>query len=77
MYAGRAAEARASMIHSYLRILELYCQERDVIEMQIKQPIEEEIDAVDNTVEHLQSIPGVSDKTISAILGECGDLVSF
>ena len=36
-----------------------------------------EIDALDNTVENLKSIPGVSDKTISAILGECGDLRRF
>lgn len=77
VYAGRAAEARASMIHSYIRILELYCQEKDSIEAQIKQLIEEEIDAIDNTVENLNSIPGVSDKTISAILGECGDLRRF
>jgi len=77
VYAGRAAGARASMITSYIRILELYCQEKDSIEAQIKQLIEEEIDAIDNTVENLNSIPGVSDKTISAILGECGDLRRF
>lgn len=77
VYAGRACEARASMITSYIRILELYCQEKDSIELQIKQLIEEEIDTIDNTVENLNSIPGVSDKTICAILGECGDLRRF
>ena len=77
VYAGRACKARASMITSYIRILELYCQEKLDIEIQIKHLIEEEIDTIDNTVENLQSIPGVSDKTISAILGECGDLRRF
>ncbi len=77
VYAGRACKARASMITSYIRVLELYCQEKKQIEAQIKQLIEEEIDTVHNTVSNLQSIPGVSDKTISAILGECGDLKRF
>ena len=77
VYAGRACNARTSMLSSYIKILELYCQEKKEIEMQIKQLIEEEIDTIDNTIENLQSIPGVSDKTISAILGECGDLRRF
>ena len=77
VYAGRAHKARASTITSYIRILELYCQEKKQIELQIKQLIVEEIDIIDNSVENLQSIPGVSDKTISAILGECGDLRRF
>jgi len=77
VYAGRACKARASLLSSYIRILELYCQEKKEIEALIKQLISEEIDVLDNTVENLQSIPGVSDKTISAILGECGDLRRF
>ena len=77
VYAGRACKARASLLRSYIRILELYCQEKKEIEAHIKQLMTEEIDALDNTVENLQSIPGVSDKTISAILGECGDLRRF
>lgn len=77
VYAGRAHKVRASTITSYIRILELYCQEIKDIELQIKQLIVEEIDTLDNSVENLQSIPGVSDKTISAILGECGDLRRF
>jgi len=77
VYAGRACEARTLMITTNIRILELLCQEKKQIEAQIKQLIEEEIDTIDNSVENLQSIPGVSDKTISAILGECGDLRRF
>jgi len=77
VYAGRACDARASLLSSYINILELYCQEKKSIEAQIKKIITEEIDAIDNRVENLQSIPGVSDKTIAAILGECGDLRRF
>jgi transposase len=77
VYAGRACNARASLLSSYIRILELYCQEKKEIEAQIKQLIEEEIDSIDNRVENLKSIPGVSDKTIASILGECGDLRRF
>jgi len=77
VYAGRAYEARAIMITTNIRILELLCQEKKQIEVQIKELIATEIDSIDSTVENLQSIPGVSDKTISAILGECGDLRRF
>ena len=77
MYAGRACDDRESLLNSYIRILELYCQEKKSIEVQIKQMITEEIDSIDNSVENLKSIPGVSDKTIAAIFGECGDLKRF
>lgn len=77
VYAGRACKARALLLSSYIRILELYCQEKKEIGAQIKILIEEEIDTIDNSIENLQSIPGVSDKTISAILGECGDIRRF
>jgi len=77
VYAGRACDARASLLSSYIKILELYCQEKKSIEIQIKKMITEEIDAIDKRIENLQSIPGISDKTIASILGECGDLRRF
>jgi len=77
VYTGRACEARSLMITTNIRILELYCQEKKEIEAQIKELINSEIDSIDNTVENLKSIPGVSDKTIASILGECGDLKRF
>jgi len=77
VYAGRACDARASLLNSYIRILELYCQEKKEIELGIQKVIKEEIDSIDNRIENLQSIPGVSDKTIASILGECGDLRRF
>ena len=77
VYTGRASSARALMITTNIKILELYCQEKKEIEAQIKELIYSEIDSIDNTIENLQSIPGVSDKTIASLLGECGDLRRF
>jgi len=77
VYAGRACGARSLMITTNIRILELYCQEKKEIEAQIKELINSEIDAIDNTVENLKSIPGVSDKTIASLFGECGDIRRF
>ena len=65
------------MITTNIRILELYCQEKKEIEAQIKELIYSEIDSIDSTVENIKSIPGVSDKTIASLLGECGDLRRF
>ena len=36
VYAGCACDARASLLSSYIRIVELYCQEKKFIEVQIK-----------------------------------------
>lgn len=65
IYGGRAQESRALMIRTNIRILELICQERDEIEL------------VDSSIENIKTIPGVSDKTISSVLGECGDIKRF
>jgi len=35
------------------------------------------IETIDSSIDNLKSIPGVADKTISAILGECGDIKRF
>jgi len=77
VYGGRACEARSLMITTNIRILELYCQEKQEIEAQIKELIYSEIDSIDNSVENIKSIPGVSDKTITSLLGECGDIKRF
>ena len=77
VYVGRACEARSLMITTNIRILELYCQEKQEIEAQIKKLIYSEIDSIDNSVENIKSIPGVSDKTITSLLGECGDIKRF
>jgi transposase len=78
IYGGRANESRALMIKTNIKILELLSQEKQEIEAQINDLIESGISKeLDAPIENLKSIPGVSDKTIAAILGECGDLTRF
>jgi len=78
IYAGRANESRALMIKTNIKILELLNQEKLEIEAKIKALIESGISQeLDAPIENLKSIPGVADKTIAAILGECGDLRRF
>jgi len=78
VYVGRACEARALMITTNIKILELLSQEKDEIEAQIKTLIETTRDkALEEPIDNLRSIPGVSDKTITAVIGECGDLKRF
>ena len=78
IYAGRANEARALMIQTNIKILELLSQEKLEIEAKINELIESGISKeLDTPIENLKSIPGVAEKTISAILGECGDLRRF
>lgn len=77
IYTGRAYEARALMIKTNIKILELYIQEKQEIEKQINELINTKFEDVSSNIEHIRSIPGVSDKTISAVIGECGDLKRF
>jgi transposase len=77
IYTGRAYESRALMIQTNIKILELLCQEKSSVEEQIKDLINNQLDDDSSNIEHIKSIPGVSDKTVSAILGECGDLRRF
>ena len=78
IYAGRTNESRALMIRTNIKILELLSQEKLEIEAQINALIESGISKeLDAPIENLKSIPGVADKTIAAILGECGDLRRF
>ena len=78
IYGGRANESRALMIRTNIKILELLSQEKQEIEAKIATLIESGISKeLDAPIENLKSIPGISDKTIAAILGECGDLRRF
>lgn len=66
------------MIKTNIKILELLCQEKDEIENTINKLIEDnQDDNFASSVKNLRTIPGVADKTIAAILGECGDLKRF
>ena len=77
VYAGRAQESRSLMIKTNIKILELLCQEKDEIEAQINSLLYKKIETIDSSIENIKTIPGVSDKTISAVLGECGDIKRF
>jgi len=77
IYTGRAYESRALMIKTNITILELLNQEKEAIEKQINELINNQLDDDASNIDNLKSIPGVSDKTIAALLGECGDLRRF
>lgn len=77
IYGGRAHESRALMIRTNIRIFELLSQEKDEIEAQINSLLYNKIELIDASISNIKTIPGVSDKTISAVLGECGDIKRF
>ena len=77
IYSGRAKDARSLMIKTNIKILELLLQEKDSIEKEIANLINTKIDNDSSNIDNAKSIPGVADKTIAAILGECGDLRRF
>lgn len=84
VYQGNGKDERAFVIISHLKQIKFINQEIDATENQMlllfnQQPLldsneEQEImDIIDN----LRTIPGVSDKTIFALISECGDLSRF
>lgn len=78
IYSGRAKDARSLMITTNINILELIQQEKALLEHEIKILIEQnQDDDFNNGIKAIETIPGVAYKTISAILGECGDLNRF
>jgi transposase len=89
IYSGKAKDARAIAIKSTIRLLKFYNQEIELIESEIlslldKQSVSttideasEEIEKTDTLIDNLKTIPGVSDKTIAAVISECGDLNRF
>ena len=77
IYTGRALESRALMIKTNIKILELLNQEKDEVEKQILDLIDNQLDDDSTNIDNVKSIPGVADKTVTAILGECGDLRRF
>ena len=83
IYSGKAKDARAIAIRSSIRLLKMYQDELSVLEDEIlslldKKGISKEEDVPTNSlIENLKTIPGVSSKTIAAIISECGDLSRF
>ena len=83
IYSGKAKDARAIAIKSSIRLLQMYQQEIEILEEEIlalleRYGIKEEKDVPTNSlIENLKTIPGVSSKTIAAVISECGDLSRF
>jgi transposase len=84
VYQGNGADERAYVIRSHIRIIKLLNEELNNIENEMlklfnqapileRQEEQEIMDIIDN----LRTIPGVSDKTIFALMSECGDLSRF
>ena len=84
IYQGNGVDERAYVIKSHIRIIKLLNEELREIENEMlrlfnQAPIledskEQEIIGI---IDNLRTIPGVSDKTIFALMSECGDLSRF
>ena len=90
VYSGKAKDARAIAIRSSIRLLKLYLEEMDILEQEIFLLLEKQNISSDEfeanmkadeksttLIDNLKSIPGVAEKTIAAIISECGDLTRF
>jgi transposase len=89
IYSGKAKDARAIAIRSSIRLLQMYLSELDIIEAEILSLLQNssvettvdeagiEIQKADSLLSNLKSIPGVAEKTIAALISECGDLTRF
>ena len=85
IYSGKAKDARALAIRSSIRLLKIYQQELSVLEEEILSLLnkanitssKDETTSPNSLIENLKTIPGVADKTIAAILSECGDIARF
>jgi len=87
IYQGNASDERAYVIHSNLRRIRFLKDEIEACESQmftllndvnktIETSQDEEVYIAD-LVDNLRSIDGVADKTIFAVLSECGDIARF
>jgi transposase len=89
IYSGKAKDARAIAIRSTIRLLKMYLSELEIIENEILLLLDsststvtvneagQEIEKADSLIANLKTIPGVAEKTIAALISECGDLTRF
>ena len=89
IYSGKAKEARAIAIKSSIRLLQTYQIELEILETEIGSLLDSqglsitvddagnEIEKKNTLINNLKTIPGVSEKTIAAVISECGDLTRF
>ena len=87
-YSGKAYEARGIAIRSSIRLLRSYIKELALLEEEIYSLLThndtninsknaKNTSGTNTLVNNLKTIPGVSDKTIAALLSECGDIARF
>jgi transposase len=84
VYSGNAYNQRAYVIKSHIRVIKLLNEEIKEIENRMLSLFnnspsfsKEEEKEVSDIIDNLRSIPGVSDKTLFTIMGECGNLDRF
>ena len=86
IYSGSAKDARALFIRSNITLIRALQEQIKSLEDEMlkifDKPIEENItkedeDYISSVLDNLRTIPGVSDKTLLAILAECGNLDRF
>ncbi|MEF3191856.1 MAG: IS110 family transposase [Campylobacterales bacterium] len=85
VYSGAAQEARALSIRSNIALLKMIDQQIMAIDEQIHALFDQKHSAISpqdhqiisDIIDHLRTIPGVGDKTILALLAECGPLDRF
>jgi len=84
VYSGNAYDERAYVIQSHIRVIRLLNEEIKSIDNQMLKLFnqtpslsKEEEDEVIDIIDNLRTIPGISDKTLFTIMGECGNLDRF
>ena len=84
IYSGNAYDERAFVIQSHIRAIRFLESEINSIENRMSELFnesptftKEEEKEVADIIDNLRTIPGVSDKTLFTIMGECGNLERF
>ena len=84
IYSGNAYDERAFIIQSHIKFIRLLNEEIKALDNQMLELFnqspsftKEEEKEVTDIIDNLRTIPGVSDKTLFTIMGECGNLDRF
>ena len=84
VYQGNGIDERAYVIKSHIRVIKLLQEELKELESEMLKLFNEQVSLdkdeeqeIMDIIDNLRTIPGVSDKTIFALISECGDLSRF
>jgi transposase len=84
VYQGNGVDERAYVIKSHIRVIKLLQEELKELENEMLKLFNEQVSLdrdeeqeIMDIIDNLRTIPGVSDKTIFALISECGDLSRF